>query len=87
VPVVGLARANWHLSSVDFRIFLPSKDDKLIQGASVTIQVGNGARTLFWTDRWLDGAAIASIAPDLLLAVHKNARKNMLVSEAIPNAQ
>jgi hypothetical protein len=71
-------------------ISLPSKHDKIIQAmfeASVTVQVGNGARTLFWTDRWLDGAAIANTAPDLFSAVHKNAWKNRLVSEAIPNGQ
>jgi hypothetical protein len=53
---------------------------------SVTVQVGNRSRTLFWTERWLDDMAISTLAPDLIEAVHKKVRKNRLAVEALPNA-
>jgi hypothetical protein len=37
-------------------------------------------------DQWLDDAAIVNLVPDLISAVHKNARKKRLVMEAIPNS-
>lgn len=33
--------------------------------ASVFVRVGNGERTLFWTDAWLNGQSIKSVAPAL----------------------
>jgi hypothetical protein len=37
--------------------------------ASTFSILGDGQSTLSWTDRWIDGRSIASIAPDLLHAV------------------
>jgi hypothetical protein len=70
-------------------VSLPCKHDKIIQAmfhTSVTVQVGNRSRTLFWTERWLDDMAISTLAPDLIEAVHKKVRKNRLAVEALPNA-
>jgi hypothetical protein len=44
-----------------------------------------GARTHFWTDHRLDDS-IATLAPDLVVSAHKQARKNRLVAEALSNA-
>jgi hypothetical protein len=44
--------------------------------------LGNGATTLFWVDRWLDGQAIRNIAPDLFALIPKHARKHRTVREA-----
>jgi hypothetical protein len=32
---------------------------------SVTVQVDDGSRALFWSDRWLNGCSILQLAPDL----------------------
>jgi len=40
---------------------------------SITVhaEVGNGARVLFWTDRWLHGQYITDLAPRLFAAIPK----------------
>jgi hypothetical protein len=38
---------------------------------AVVSEVGNGNRTLFWTDRWIHGQCIADLAPRLLEAIPK----------------
>lgn len=46
-------------------------DQQLFQSCT-KITVGNGARTTFWTDRWLDGVAPMELAPGLYnIARHK----------------
>jgi hypothetical protein len=53
---------------------LPSKPEKLVQAmfhASVTVIVGDGGKTLFWSDRWIDGCSVAQLAPNLVQAVCK----------------
>jgi hypothetical protein len=52
----------------------------------VSVQVGNGVRALFWSDKWLDGASVASFAPDLVMVVSRRARDNRTVAEALLNA-
>jgi hypothetical protein len=52
---------------------------------AVTIQVGNGEGTLFWTDRWLQGKSIAELAPRLFDGIPKRRRKNRTVREALNN--
>jgi hypothetical protein len=51
--------------------------------ASTTVQVGNGARALFWNDRWLDGMSIEQIAPDVAAAMQCRALKTRLVADAL----
>jgi hypothetical protein len=65
---------------------IPCKSKRIIQAmfhVSTTVVVGNGSKTLFWEDRWLDGSSIASRAPLLVKAVTKRARRIRLVSEAL----
>jgi hypothetical protein len=45
---------------------------KFFQSSVVTV-VGNGNKTLFWSDRWLDGGCIKDFAPAVVSKVGKNA--------------
>jgi hypothetical protein len=68
----------------------PTKADHILKSmfdASTTVQVGNGARTYFWKDRWLQGSSILSIAPLVVEAVNKSTRKSRLVSDALQGDQ
>lgn len=54
---------------------LPDATDRTTQAffaASVTFAVGDGSRTLFWKDRWLDGRSIEHVAPWVFAAVPPN---------------
>jgi hypothetical protein len=52
---------------------------------SVISIIGNGASTLFWTDNWLNGAAIRDIAPDVIAKVGKRALSSTIVPQALDN--
>uniref|UniRef100_A0ACD5W0U6 Uncharacterized protein n=1 Tax=Avena sativa TaxID=4498 RepID=A0ACD5W0U6_AVESA len=47
------------------------------------MQVGDGATTLFWVDRWLEGKTIEETAPELFALIPKRARKRRTVREAL----
>ncbi|WVZ92032.1 hypothetical protein U9M48_038130 [Paspalum notatum var. saurae] len=49
--------------------------------ASITVSVGNGRRTLFWRDRWLDGQAIKDFAPALVTVIPRRIAKTLTVAE------
>jgi hypothetical protein len=53
--------------------------------ASVLVQVGNDAKTVFWTDCWLDGEAVVDMAPVLASLVGARMKKTRTVQEAISN--
>jgi hypothetical protein len=53
--------------------------------ASVLVQVGNGAKTVFWTDCWLDGEAVVDMAPVLASLVCARIKKTRTVQQAISN--
>lgn len=55
--------------------------------ASIEIELGDGAMSFFWTDRWLSGRSIQSMAPDLVLAVNTRTRRRRTVSQALVNKQ
>jgi hypothetical protein len=46
-------------------------------------EIGEGAITLFWSDRWLNGHRVANIAPRLLAAIPKRRIKKCTVREAL----
>ncbi|RLN04975.1 hypothetical protein C2845_PM13G05910 [Panicum miliaceum] len=52
---------------------------------SITVQVGNGHRSFFWTDRWIRGRSVAEIAPALLTAVRLHARRKRTVAQGLIN--
>jgi hypothetical protein len=49
--------------------------------ASVQVQIGSGASTLFWEDAWLDGLTAEVIAPDLVELVRPSIRRRRTVRE------
>ena len=53
--------------------------------ASIYVEVGNGRKALFWTDRWLQGQSILDIASCLSNAVGANAKKQRTVAQALQN--
>jgi hypothetical protein len=49
----------------------------------VEIKVGDGAKTLFWTDRWWNGRAISEIAPLVVASVSLAKKKRRTVRETL----
>ncbi|GJM87684.1 hypothetical protein PR202_ga03662 [Eleusine coracana subsp. coracana] len=49
---------------------------------SVITSVGNGANTLFWTDRWVHGCAISDLAPQVFAQVPARVARSRTVAEA-----
>jgi hypothetical protein len=71
-------------------VALPRKQEAVVQAmfrASVTVQIGMGNAALFWRDRWLDGSAIAGLAPDVCAAVSPRVRRARTVAEALVHMQ
>jgi hypothetical protein len=55
---------------------------------SVTVQVGDGAKALFWTDRWLDGGSVQSVAPLVAVVVlPPRVRKFWLVADVVQSVR
>lgn len=48
-------------------------------------QVGNGANTFFWTDKWFLGCSLVELAPMVVAAVPLSAQKTRTVAEALQN--
>lgn len=57
-------------------------DDRLLFAACTTISVGNGQRTRFWSDAWVQGRRPKDIAPRLFA---RTTNKNKSVAEALNN--
>lgn len=53
--------------------------------ASTSILIGDGSSVKFWTDPWLQGNAIADLAPYLFRVVSRGRRKVCTVAEALTN--
>jgi hypothetical protein len=53
--------------------------------AAVITKLGDGANTLFWKDRWLDGRCIKDIAPAMFDLVPLRLANRRLVKDALPN--
>jgi len=68
---------------------LPSKPERKVDhmfGASVSVQVGDGAWARFWTDSWLPNGPICRSAPILFRAVACR-RRNRTVKDALDGRQ
>lgn len=50
---------------------------------AVVSTVGNGKSTKFWTDYWLQGQAVANLAPNLLLLIPQKTRKLRTVVQGL----
>jgi hypothetical protein len=55
--------------------------------ASTSVQVGNGCQAFFWRDRWLDGASVDMLAPDVVTTVRRRVLKTRTVAEGLHNNQ
>jgi hypothetical protein len=53
----------------------------------VITRIGNGANTLFWSDKWLNGAGIRDIAPEVVAKVGKRSIHSRTVAQALENWQ
>jgi hypothetical protein len=65
---------------------LPDKPEAIVQDVfyySTTVTVGDGAKTLFWKDRWINGQSIAELAPSLINVVGPRTRNIRTVKEAL----
>lgn len=55
--------------------------------ASIQVRIGDGTRSFFWTDPWLEGTSIQLIAPELCKAVMKRAQNARTVAQALTGRQ
>jgi mannosylglycoprotein endo-beta-mannosidase len=66
----------------EFDLQLPRLSVALFDAAMV-VQLGNGEKARFWCDRWLDGAKVEDIAPNLTAAVPARKVKVRTVKEGL----
>jgi len=67
-----------------FQIQVPHNAEALFKMAVDHI-VGNGASTLFWKDRWIDGQTIEEVASNLFKAIPKRITRRQTVAQALVN--
>jgi hypothetical protein len=68
---------------VDLPIQVPEQV-RVFFAAAIYSEVGDGATTLFWTDKWLHGKCIADVAPRLFAAVAIRRRKKRTYRKPSP---
>ena len=51
----------------------------------LTSKVGNGANTLFWTDKWIHGQKIADLIPRLFDVIPKRITNRRTIQEVFTN--
>jgi hypothetical protein len=65
---------------------LPIKEDQLTMTffkASIHCDIGNGCSTLFWTDRWIQGHPVESVAPNLFACLRGRQWRRRTVADAL----
>ena len=65
-------------------IQVPKKAEAFFSTVLVS-KVGNGAHTLFWTDKWILGQNVCSLAPRLFAIIPKRIANRRTVLEALAN--
>ena len=65
-------------------VHVPSNAKALFSSVLVT-EIGNGANTFFWSDKWINARSVSDIAPRLLLTVPKRIVSKRTVREALTN--
>ena len=53
--------------------------------ASVSVEIGNGQKALFWLDKWLQGKGIQDLAPCLFSSIGPRIRKGRTVAQGLAN--
>jgi len=69
---------------------LPIERERMVDAmfqSSIYIELGNGHKALFWSDRWLEGQSLLELAPCLCNAVGVQAKKKRTVAEALQGNQ
>jgi hypothetical protein len=61
------------------------KEAKELFSSLVAIQIGSGAKVLFWSDRWIQGRTAAEVASLLVQLVPTRVRNRRTVEEARMN--
>jgi hypothetical protein len=51
--------------------------------ASVSVEIGDGSRALFWEDNWLAGCSVKLLAPNLWAAVSPRVRRSRTIQEGL----
>jgi hypothetical protein len=67
---------------------LPTLDDQKahdVFDSLVAIRVGDGARTLFWHDRWINGMSVSDYAPKVHAKVATQCKNRRMVQHALVN--
>lgn len=65
--------------------YIASQAEKELFQSSISIRLGNGEDCLFWSDKWLDGQSISSLAPSIVNSVPSSIKRTRLVSEGLSN--
>ena len=60
-----------------------SKEVDDLLSLATTTEIGDGANTLFWKDRWLSGKSVQSLAPNLFTLVSKRRANRRTVLQAL----
>jgi hypothetical protein len=83
-PCIWLARTDpdrtWARATFQFSV------DRVAQtffDASITVEVGDGVRALFWEDNWIAGCSIKILAPNLWAAVSPRIRRSRIVRDGL----
>jgi len=58
---------------------------KALFSVAIISEVGDGARTLFWKDRWINGQQVADLAPQIFAIVNRRRANKRTVLEALTN--
>jgi hypothetical protein len=69
---------------------LPLRTENIVKAMLqiyVSVQVGDGGKALFWSDRWLGGSCVADLAPLVVAAVRPHVRKRLLIMEGLQDDQ
>ncbi|KAG2538450.1 hypothetical protein PVAP13_9NG381214 [Panicum virgatum] len=67
---------------------LPDSSETVVAAmfhASVSVQIGDGKGTLFWSDRWLQGKSVQELAPCLFNAVGSRVVAKRTVAQGLAN--
>jgi len=65
---------------------LPAEGERLVEAmfqASIYVELGDGKKALFWTDRWLQGQSLLDLAPCLCNAVGSRCKQQRTVADAL----
>ena len=76
---IWLQKADGDRPWSEFKINVPAASLQICNAATRAI-VGNGNRTMFWEDKWIDGEGVKDIAPLIYRRVRNRVRANRTVA-------